>query len=547
MNNIVHKNISNQFTNITTTPSISDIPDGTSKVFFNTVTEKMEHYGRNGNNIYKIGGGDLIVDTTYANLVTLIGNSELIVGLKYRITDFATKHYIVDAGGNQYVSDIITGNVEPLIVTAIAVNKIDKIAISETYPQDIIYYDWNPDNWIVDASFSDLTNYNYADLSGNGCVIIAGFKGVIYFRHDTLQDNMLSYDFRNVKFRRWKADVEPYNPGTTYSGSSVFVSYQNYIYRALRTTTPSGNTPNINSDYWVRCIYLGTSEYILSRPTASINSINPLPLEYEDFLTFHETVNASYNDEVYGIHIGSTNDNGYFWYDNATILNNNVFFLKNINPCYKTIKIGNRCIGNTFLTDIFNITVGSQCIENIISGNINRCTIGDDFRYNILGASLQENIISGKFFNNTLSSNFSYSTISGEFTNNIIQGMLYCNISGYFNLNRIGRSFQKNIISGVFAINNIDVDFYKNFITSEFQTNVIGYGFTDNTVKTFNLNIVGNNLTQANIESINNTDFTSATLIYGDYNKTIFKNSAGVIKLSYYNGSNVLTIANPTD
>jgi len=118
MNNIVHKNISNQFTNITTTPSISDIPDGTSKVFFNTVTEKMEHYGRNGSNIYKIAGGDLIVDTTYANLVTLIGNSELIPGLKYRITDFATKHYIVNGNGVQYTGSIITGNTEPLIVTA---------------------------------------------------------------------------------------------------------------------------------------------------------------------------------------------------------------------------------------------------------------------------------------------------------------------------------------------------------------------------------------------------------------------------------------------
>ena len=109
-----------------------------------------------GGAAWEAGASGGYTDITYANLVTPIGASTLTPGGFYRLTDFATKHYIVDAGLTQYtVGDgIITGPNEPLIVMAVATNGINGMAFSETYPGDIIHYDWNPANWLGSASRS---------------------------------------------------------------------------------------------------------------------------------------------------------------------------------------------------------------------------------------------------------------------------------------------------------------------------------------------------------------------------------------------------------
>ena len=39
-------------------------------------------------------------------------------------------------------------------------------------------------------------------------------------------------------------------------------------------------------------------------------------------------------------------------------------------------------------------------------------------------------------------------------------------------------------------------------------------------------------------------DISDASLIYGDYSKQIFKNSAGVTRLGYYNEFDVFTVVN---
>ncbi len=54
-----------------------------------------------------------------------------------------------------------------------------------------------------------------------------------------------------------------------------------------------------------------------------------------------------------------------------------------------------------------------------------------------------------------------------------------------------------------------------------------------------NLNASGNNYI--------NTLLNSATILYGDYNKRLFQNSSGILRLSYFNENDVLVIADITD
>jgi hypothetical protein len=44
-----------------------------------------------------------------------------------------------------------------------------------------------------------------------------------------------------------------------------------------------------------------------------------------------------------------------------------------------------------------------------------------------------------------------------------------------------------------------------------------------------------------------NVDITSATVVFGDYPKTLFRLPNGTMKLRYYNNSGVLVVANVTD
>jgi hypothetical protein len=78
---------------------------------------------------------------------------------------------------------------------------------------------------------------------------------------------------------------------------------------------------------------------------------------------------------------------------------------------------------------------------------------------------------------------------------------------------------------------------HKNTIGEYFYNNVIADGFYSNTVVDyFQLN---------NVKfSLSSTDFTSATHVYGNYNCELFINSTSAQKLSYYDGSDVLTIVN---
>lgn len=422
------------------------------------------------------GGGStgaLQEDILYADLVVKINAGTLTKGQQYKITDYATKHYIVDAVGTQYLDSIITGENESLIVIATSTNTIDKEVKSILYPEDIIYYDWNPANWLDDLSFADTG------------VIIEGFKGVIYFRHDTLLDNYMGYDFRNCKFRRWKTDCPIWDSGTTYA-QGTFVNSSGFIYKALRGAN-TNNIPDNGSDWWVRTLDLSKTEYWNSI-TDNSNQI-PSGTDFIDVKTFAEgTGTATYELCCTGNHFGGAKDNATNLWNIGTLLLNNVFFLQD---------------GLNYWQVYFN---------NVGTGNGGN-TIAGEFRTNVIGTD------------------FSYNQINDLFS---------CSIGNAFIFNVIGSSFHTNTIGDDFENNAIGNNFRLNIIGATAQV-VVGNLFQKNIITNGNGSYIGNNF-QLNSGSLNSLDFTSATHVYAEYNTTIFLRPDGLAKLSYCDNSDVIQI-----
>ena len=93
--------------------------------------------------------------------------------------DYQTIHIIPNT------SAINVGATEPIIITATSSSTIDCIVQSLSYPKDIIYY----------------------SITNNNSIVNGSTKGYIYRRIDTVQNNDLPFDFREVKFRRWQLNV----------------------------------------------------------------------------------------------------------------------------------------------------------------------------------------------------------------------------------------------------------------------------------------------------------------------------------------------------
>src|SRR5690606_27547795 len=134
---------------------------------------------------------------TYTQLMSLVGATAATGTTSgfYRITDYATAGYIIGASGATY-----QGTTEPLLVnvyfnTAMgATAQVSREAFSPMYPNDVIYYDPFPDNWIYDKSF--CLNYGKSDM-------VTHFKGVIFYRHDLKANIKGGYDWRNCIMRKW--------------------------------------------------------------------------------------------------------------------------------------------------------------------------------------------------------------------------------------------------------------------------------------------------------------------------------------------------------
>jgi hypothetical protein len=127
-------------------------------------------------------GGDLITEITWTQLKQRQLAGELVKGERFLITDFTPDTNLVDdprlvqtSWGGSKMRDYIFP-VDPMIVTALATNKISDIAVCPSFPQDEIRYSFDENR--------------------------------ITFRKDTKRNLSTHYDWRHWTFRRWES--QPY-------------------------------------------------------------------------------------------------------------------------------------------------------------------------------------------------------------------------------------------------------------------------------------------------------------------------------------------------
>lgn len=117
---------------------------------------------------------------TYGELATMKVNGELVAGQKYLMTDFVTSHVIPTT------TVVNTGIGEPLVIEAIGADKFSDVVESAIFPQDTIYYDF--DDALCEDGATPRT-------------------GKIIFRRDEKKRIETWYDWRNVRFRRYKSSL----------------------------------------------------------------------------------------------------------------------------------------------------------------------------------------------------------------------------------------------------------------------------------------------------------------------------------------------------
>ena len=365
-----------------------------------------------------------LINITYADLTSAITAKTLIPGARYLITDFRTIHYFSD--GNTTLLDAInTATTEPLIVTATKIDDLNKLAISTVYPQDIIYYDWNPDNWKNDCSFSDCLSAEPGEET-----IITGFKGVIYYRKDTINNNTASFDFRGVKFRRWSILNAPaWSDAVTYAKND-FVNYNNILYISS-VDNNLNNVPTANSYKWIGLVdYVDENSKYLAWYTDVANTD-------EVFIYNHVKTDTYADFNVFDPLISKDN---YIYVNktisNSTILFNLVFLCGGIfNNTIKTNTISNKISSGTFVTEIFNNyieTVEFDCniIRCLDNSNIKVYELSGNMIYGMHITQANDNIFSNNFIYSCAQNVFS--SLSKEISNNYVHSFFQCTINNEF-------------------------------------------------------------------------------------------------------------------
>lgn len=336
----------------------------------------------------------LVEDITYAALVVKVGASTLEPGKKYNITDFATKHIIPNSGGT-----LNTGATEALIVTAISTNKLDVIAESTTYPQDIIHYE------LVDSSTA------------------GGDKGRIFYREDTKQNISTGYDWRNVKFRRFR---NAQTLSLVVGGSSL-----NSLGSKITGGTSGavgyvigGSGSNSLRVVNIIGVFIGgeviTQDSGLSRTT---NTVADYTFDADTYVNNGRSFSDVYTfvdataTGIYNVKIPALSSDGP-----ADKLNN-ITFLAGSHDVYFT-----RDAYNCSMSTCYNFKANGLFYNNYFRGGIS------DFFFS---TDAYDNIFANASFRNTITANFITNTIAGGFDNNTIGGY-------YFGLNTIAYGFRYN-------------------------------------------------------------------------------------------------------
>ncbi len=516
-----------------------------------------------GSTTYKTSLEDLnIIEKTKAQIDTLIGSDLLVPGQLYKITGVDTDLY----GGTD------------ILIKAATTNELELAGHGVFYNPKYQNSQLTPNNgYGIWSNYITLTMSSIVGTFTNGQTVTANNGATATY----LGQGFLSWISGN-----WSAATSISNGSgaTANVGGGVSPSYaigQDVIWGGKHWTNTSGNVGTADDKYtlsssdWTAVAFNATDynveidvihydyihDMIIRRKDRFDNDVDG---SWQSFFEWADPDGYGYGNPIKDFQWGNYPDDfnttdyyylgvvgnyvkdsylecinfigGYLWFNTLTqqsYMYNNITDTNSVIQ-YNTLTASNitdNTLANSSInyntlsgSTIFNNTLsgGSGINNNTLSGNtsINNNTLSDN-------SSISVNTLSsgsGGIFNNTLSGNSSISvnTLSGGsgIYSNTLSG------SGIEN-NSLSSSgyIQSNTLSGGGIFNNTLRSSIFNFSSSGTLTSkIISYIEASYADATFNI--------------------SAATIIYGSYPKQMFRNSAGVTRLGYYNGSNVFTVVN---
>lgn len=299
---------------------------------------------------------------TYSSLLNLINTNSLTINKTYLINDFQTIYDQPDFDSNGVAKpreeiNTLSGNIEPLIVTAISSNELSQIANS-TLSTDIIHYD---------------PSFTQTEITGNPT------KGRITLRVDS-NNNITNYDSRAVVFKRYQT--------TNNSGIYTIVN-----------DNGNGSINNI--------------------PTFGNNNYNIKLLNfYPDVITIPGPFSFILSNNIFGEGCNDITTGNYFYNNTLGIgCYANTFG----NVCYNNLignSFFYNIIGNNFNTNIIGSDFKNNHIVNGFRQNPDPSSPG--FENNTIGNNFRDNNIQSGFRQNTIVCTFIHNSISYDFQSNTI-------------------------------------------------------------------------------------------------------------------------------
>ena len=327
--------------------------------------------------------------------------------------------------------------------------------------------------------------------------------------------------WNSLKIYQWGNEVK----GNKGCGSNIV---KNSILQCLNT---HGN------------IYSNILNYglIYSNTLVSNGRINSNTLENNGKIYSNTLYNGyiDFNTLNNGQIIYNTLNNGYIRYNTV----------KNYGSIYFNTLNGGQIVSNT----LNNGKIEFNTLENFRLIDSNTLENGK-IHYNTLnGGNISSNTLEygGNIYSNTLNNgNIDYNIIEvqGYITHNTLgNGNISYNTlenNGYIDFNTLnnGNIISNTVNNGIIEYNTLDNGYIRYNTLENYGQIRLGLANTINGKTIQYLTIDG-----GDIGGNSGINLSSATLVYADFTREVFKNSAGVTKIKYFNENDVLVVADITD
>ena len=312
-----------------------------------------------------------LIPITYADLVTLKTNSQLLEGAYYRITDYVTttvSNGLITAKSETARS---AGHAFDIIIQALSPSTLAEVGTASLHAGDTYFATSNLGAWQIWYDINnDTTKYKWADTT-NG-------KGVIYRMIDEW-GNDLPYDFKNMQFSRNSSHADFTAVSSYLTVSDTYYYTFTYIDSGSAVDYSIEGKSNCVSNVFGACYDASTLKRVLNNnvcvaPSSSVlcrsNTLDNDNSENTIVGNFYGNrfLQLFYNNTLWNF----TNNNG------GTYFNNNVMTSAVINTWANQ---------NTFGAYFQNARFAAGFQRNTIGNFCNYLTAGVNFKYNIIGNS----------------------------------------------------------------------------------------------------------------------------------------------------------------